>query len=63
MYLTTSSPSPPACRHARHERPVGLNSDGLPIGLQLLGKPFEEAALLNAGWRSKKKRTSPPCRS
>lgn len=26
--------------------PVGLNSDGLPIGLQLLGKPFEEATLL-----------------
>jgi aspartyl-tRNA(Asn)/glutamyl-tRNA(Gln) amidotransferase subunit A len=28
--------------------PVGLNNDGLPIGLQLIGKPFEEAALLNA---------------
>ena len=26
--------------------PVGLNNDGLPIGLQLLGKPFEEATLL-----------------
>jgi len=22
--------------------PVGLSSDGLPIGLQLLGKPFDE---------------------
>jgi aspartyl-tRNA(Asn)/glutamyl-tRNA(Gln) amidotransferase subunit A len=28
--------------------PVGLNSEGLPIGLQLIGKPFEEAALLQA---------------
>ena len=27
-------------------QPVGLNADGLPIGLQLLGKPFEEATLL-----------------
>lgn len=28
--------------------PVGLNNEGLPIGLQLLGKPFEEATLLQA---------------
>lgn len=28
--------------------PVGLNSEGLPIGLQLLGKPFDEATLLRA---------------
>ncbi len=27
--------------------PVGLNSEGLPIGLQLLGKPFDESTLLN----------------
>jgi aspartyl-tRNA(Asn)/glutamyl-tRNA(Gln) amidotransferase subunit A len=25
--------------------PAGLNSDGLPLGLQILGKPFDEAAL------------------
>jgi aspartyl-tRNA(Asn)/glutamyl-tRNA(Gln) amidotransferase subunit A len=29
--------------------PVGLNSDGLPIGLQLIGRPFEEGQLLNVG--------------
>jgi aspartyl-tRNA(Asn)/glutamyl-tRNA(Gln) amidotransferase subunit A len=28
--------------------PVGLSADGLPLGLQLLGKPFEEGALMNA---------------
>ncbi len=28
--------------------PVGLNSEGLPIGLQLLGKPFDEVTLLQA---------------
>ncbi len=30
--------------------PVGLNNEGLPIGLQLLGKPFEEGALLQAAF-------------
>ncbi|WP_149140534.1 Asp-tRNA(Asn)/Glu-tRNA(Gln) amidotransferase subunit GatA [Gemmobacter caeruleus] len=27
--------------------PVGLDPDGLPLGLQLIGKPWEEGALLN----------------
>ena len=27
--------------------PVGLDADGLPLGLQLIGKPWEEGALLN----------------
>ncbi|WP_313137172.1 Asp-tRNA(Asn)/Glu-tRNA(Gln) amidotransferase subunit GatA [Paracoccus jeotgali] len=27
--------------------PVGLNADGLPLGLQLIGRPFAEAELLN----------------
>ncbi|WP_435530981.1 Asp-tRNA(Asn)/Glu-tRNA(Gln) amidotransferase subunit GatA [Pseudotabrizicola algicola] len=27
--------------------PVGLDSKGLPLGLQLIGRPWEEAALLN----------------
>jgi aspartyl-tRNA(Asn)/glutamyl-tRNA(Gln) amidotransferase subunit A len=26
--------------------PVGLGEHGLPIGLQLIGRPFEEAQLL-----------------
>ena len=30
--------------------PVGLNSEGLPIGLQLLGKPFDEETLLRAAF-------------
>lgn len=29
--------------------PAGLSSQGLPLGVQLLGKPFDEAALLRAG--------------
>ena len=28
--------------------PAGLSHDGLPLGLQLLGKPFDEARMLNA---------------
>jgi len=42
--------------------PCGFSSDGLPIGLQLIGKPFDEATLLRAGhafeqatdWHTKK---------
>lgn len=29
--------------------PVGLDSAGLPIGMQLMGRPFDEATLLRAG--------------
>ena len=29
--------------------PCGLTSQGLPIGLQLLGRPFDEATLLRIG--------------
>ncbi|MCD8571555.1 MAG: Asp-tRNA(Asn)/Glu-tRNA(Gln) amidotransferase subunit GatA [Alphaproteobacteria bacterium] len=29
--------------------PAGLSSDGLPLGLQLLGKPWDEAGLLQIG--------------
>ncbi len=28
--------------------PAGLSQDGLPLGLQLLGKPFDEVTLLQA---------------
>ena len=28
--------------------PAGLSNDGLPLGLQLLGQPFDEARMLNA---------------
>jgi aspartyl-tRNA(Asn)/glutamyl-tRNA(Gln) amidotransferase subunit A len=30
--------------------PCGSSSEGLPIGLQLLGKPFAEAEILQAAW-------------
>jgi aspartyl-tRNA(Asn)/glutamyl-tRNA(Gln) amidotransferase subunit A len=28
--------------------PAGLSSDGLPLGLQLIGKPFDEETLFQA---------------
>lgn len=31
--------------------PAGLSSEGTPLGLQLIGKPFDEATLLRAGRR------------
>jgi aspartyl-tRNA(Asn)/glutamyl-tRNA(Gln) amidotransferase subunit A len=30
--------------------PCGLNSDGMPIGFQLIGKPFAESTILNAAY-------------
>ena len=30
--------------------PAGLNAQGLPLGLQLIGKPWEEGELLNIGY-------------
>jgi aspartyl-tRNA(Asn)/glutamyl-tRNA(Gln) amidotransferase subunit A len=29
--------------------PAGLNSEGLPLGLQIIGKAFDEQGVLNAG--------------
>jgi len=29
--------------------PCGFSSDGLPIGLQIVGRPWAEAAVLRAG--------------
>ena len=29
--------------------PAGLNREGLPLGLQIIGKPFDEQGVLNAG--------------
>jgi aspartyl-tRNA(Asn)/glutamyl-tRNA(Gln) amidotransferase subunit A len=42
--------------------PCGFSADGLPIGLQLIGKPFDEATLFRVGaayeaateWRMRK---------
>ncbi len=30
--------------------PAGLNKDGLPLGLQLIGRPWEEGDLLNTAY-------------
>jgi Asp-tRNA(Asn)/Glu-tRNA(Gln) amidotransferase A subunit family amidase len=32
--------------------PAGLDSEGLPVGLQLIGKPRQEAVLLDAAQRA-----------
>jgi aspartyl-tRNA(Asn)/glutamyl-tRNA(Gln) amidotransferase subunit A len=29
--------------------PATINADGLPLGLQLVGRPFDEQGVLNAG--------------
>jgi aspartyl-tRNA(Asn)/glutamyl-tRNA(Gln) amidotransferase subunit A len=29
--------------------PAGLNGEGLPLGLQIIGKPFDEQGVLDAG--------------
>jgi aspartyl-tRNA(Asn)/glutamyl-tRNA(Gln) amidotransferase subunit A len=42
--------------------PCGFSSDGLPIGIQVLGKPFDEGSVLHvahayerrAGWRDRR---------
>ena len=31
--------------------PCGLGSDGLPVGMQLIGNKFCEDKILNAAWR------------
>ena len=30
--------------------PAGLNSEGLPLGLQLIGRPWEEGDLMNIAY-------------
>ena len=30
--------------------PAGLSQDGLPLGLQIIGKAFDEATVLRAGY-------------
>jgi Asp-tRNA(Asn)/Glu-tRNA(Gln) amidotransferase A subunit family amidase len=30
--------------------PCGFDADGLPISMQLAGRPFDEATVLRAGW-------------
>ena len=31
--------------------PCGFNSNGMPIGVQLIGNKFSEATILNAAWQ------------
>jgi aspartyl-tRNA(Asn)/glutamyl-tRNA(Gln) amidotransferase subunit A len=45
--------------------PCGLTRDGLPVGMQLVGKPFDEATVLRAGHAFEQHRAEPlgrpPC--
>ncbi len=36
--------------------PVGVDSNGLPIGLQVIGRPWNEATVLRCGWRGRTRR-------
>ena len=46
--VTMSTASPlPLVLAAGVAVPVGLNAQGLPLGLQLIGRPWEEGDLLN----------------
>ena len=35
--------------------PAGLNKEGMPIGMQLIGKHFDEATIYNAAYQFEKK--------
>ncbi|WP_019930774.1 amidase [Nocardia sp. BMG111209] len=37
--------------------PMGFTSDGLPLGLQIIGRPFEEATVLAAGYAYQQRTT------
>ena len=50
MYLNDVFACPRRWRGCRRCRvPAGLNREGLPLGLQIIGKPFDEQGVLNAG--------------
>ena len=60
MYLNDVFTVPvdwPACRASRC-RP-GLDGDGLPLGLQLIGRAFDEETMLKGPPRSKRRQASP----
>jgi aspartyl-tRNA(Asn)/glutamyl-tRNA(Gln) amidotransferase subunit A len=46
---TTCSPCRLAGRPARDVGAGGLDREGLPLGLQMIGKAFDEQGVLNAG--------------
>jgi aspartyl-tRNA(Asn)/glutamyl-tRNA(Gln) amidotransferase subunit A len=42
--------------------PCGLSSEGLPVGVQLIGPPFKEETLLNVAYAYEQERGAfPPC--
>ena len=40
--------------------PAGLDGQGLPLGLQIIGKALDEQGVLNAAWPSRNAPASPP---
>jgi aspartyl-tRNA(Asn)/glutamyl-tRNA(Gln) amidotransferase subunit A len=37
--------------------PMGFTTDGLPLGMQLIGRPFEEAGVLVVGYAFQQRTT------
>jgi len=63
MYLNDIFTVTVSWRPAGLSLPAGLDSQGLPLGLQLIGRPLDEATLFSLAGAVEKARGSPPRRT